>query len=154
MMILQSLLLSLSLSFTTFFTADNSTSDTKNKINTAPMPDDIWKVLLKVKYSFSKNSYIPNFDENIKVLDGTTVTVKGFMYPIEEKTKHEFFYLSYYPVNVCFFCGGAGPESVIEVNAKEAMPLQSKAVTLRGKLKLNYRDRERLFFILLDAEML
>ena len=131
-------------------------------INTIPTTDseeiiiteDVWKVLLKVKYSFYKNYYIPKFDDKIKALDGKIVTIKGFMYPIDEKIKHEFFYLSYYPVNVCFFCGGAGPESVVEVNSRKAIPLKSRAVNVRGKLKLNYKDRQRLFFILLNAEVI
>lgn len=116
--------------------------------------EDIWKVLLKVKYSFYENTYIPKFDDKIKALDGKIVTIKGFMYPIDEKTQHEFFYLSYYPVNICFFCGGAGPESVIEVNSRKPIPLKSKAIQVKGKLKLNYKDRQRLFFILLDTEII
>lgn len=154
MMILYTLFLAL------LFHDQNLTQQAQTPQNQTTTPhttyflDDIWKVLMKVKYTYSQNSYIPAFDENIKALDGKIVTVKGFMYPIDEKTKHEFFYLSYYPVNVCFFCGGAGPESVIEVNAKQAVTLQNKAITLKGKLKLNYKDRERLFFILLDAEII
>ena len=120
----------------------------------ALLVEDIWKVLLKVKYSFHKNTYIPSFDDKIKALDGKIVTIKGFMYPIDEKLEHEFFYISYYPVNVCFFCGGAGPESVIEVNSQKAIPLKNKAIQVKGKLKLNYKDRQRLFFILLNAEVI
>ncbi|NJO02683.1 MAG: hypothetical protein HC880_14245 [Bacteroidia bacterium] len=111
-----------------------------------PQPnEDIWKTLLRVHYTYNKNTYIPQFDDNIKALDGKIVTIKGFMYPLDEALKHEFFMLSYYPINVCFFCGGAGPESVVEVNAKTPIRMTDKPVTLRGKLKLNANDRERLF---------
>lgn len=117
------------------------------------LSEDIWRLLLKVKYSYNKNYYIPKFDEKIKALDGKIITVRGFMYPLDETIQHEFFMLSYYPINICFFCGGAGPESVIEVNAKKPIRLKEKPLTLRGKLKLNYHDKERLFFILLGAEV-
>ncbi len=114
---------------------------------------DIWKLLLKVKYTYDKAAYIPQFDEKIKALDGKTVTIRGYMYPLEEQPKHEFFMLSYYPINVCFFCGGAGPESVVEVSAAEPLKIRDKPVDLRGKLRLNYHDRDRLFFILLNAKI-
>lgn len=115
--------------------------------------DELWKTLLSVKYIYTKDAYIPKFTDKIKALDGKTVTIQGYMYPLEEAPKHIFFMLSYYPVNMCFFCGGAGPESVIEANMKKALKHTNRQIKLTGKLKLNATDRERLFYILLDAEV-
>lgn len=116
------------------------------------MADDIWEVLLTVKYRFYQYEYIPEFNDNIKKLENTEITLKGYMYPLSEHDEQDFFILSYYPIAQCFFCGGAGPESVMEINAKTPIKLKQKAVTIKGKLKLNSDDPERLFFILLDAE--
>lgn len=116
------------------------------------MADDIWETLLTVKYRFYQYEYIPEFNDNIKKLENTEITLKGYMYPLSEKDQQDFFILSYYPIAQCFFCGGAGPESVMEVNAKTPIKLRQKAITIKGKLKLNTDDPERLFFILLDAE--
>ncbi|NJL12714.1 MAG: DUF3299 domain-containing protein [Microscillaceae bacterium] len=114
---------------------------------------DPWAILLKVKYTYAQNAYIPQFDNAIKALDNQTVVLKGYMYPLEEAPRHEFFMLSYYPINICFFCGGAGPESVIEVSAAKPIPYSTKLIRVKGKLRLNYKDRERLFYILLGAEV-
>jgi len=113
---------------------------------------DIWSVLLKTKYTFKESQYIPIFSDDIKALDGTTVTLKGYMYPLEEKENQDFFILSYYPVAQCFFCGGAGPESVVEVNAKTSMKMRTSALTVTGKLALNSDDPDRLFYIILNAQ--
>lgn len=114
--------------------------------------EDIWKTLMSVKYTFAKEVYIPTFDEKQKALDGKTVTIKGYMYPLTEAPKHQFFMLSYYPTNVCFFCGGAGPETIVEVNAKSVIKFSHRAIELKGTLKLNHKDRDRLFYILMNAE--
>jgi hypothetical protein len=114
--------------------------------------DDIWKTLLSVKYKYNKNAYVPIFEAKHKALDNQVVTIKGYMYPLEESAKHSFFMLSYYPVNICFFCGGAGPESVVEITAKQPINFSNKQINMRGKLKLNSSDPERLFYIMLDAE--
>jgi hypothetical protein len=114
--------------------------------------EDIWKILLSVKYKYNKDAYVPIFEAKHKALDGQEVTLRGYMYPLEEASQHSFFMLSYYPVNICFFCGGAGPESVVEITAKKPINFTNKPLYLKGKLKLNSTDPERLFYILLDAE--
>jgi len=130
-----------------------SQSKTAVKTNLkASFLEDIWKTLLSVKYKYDKNAYIPVFEKKHKDLDNQIVTIKGYIYPLEEATKHSFFMLSYYPVNICFFCGGAGPESVVEVSAKQPINFTNKPIFLKGKLKLNAADPERLFYLLLDAE--
>jgi hypothetical protein len=120
---------------------------------TAKQDDELWKTLLSVKYDYKTDAYIPKFTDKIKALDNKTLTIQGYMYALEEAPKHIFFMLSYYPVNMCFFCGGAGPESVIEVNLKKAVKHTNRQIQIRGRLKLNATDRERLFYILLDAEV-
>lgn len=114
--------------------------------------DDIWKILLKVKYSFKGNKYTPKFEAKHKALDRKTVTISGYMYPLEEAKEHQYFMLSYYPIKVCFFCGGAGPESIIEVNTQKPVKFTSKKITLTGQLRLNPDDPDRMFFILLNAQ--
>lgn len=113
---------------------------------------DIWKILLKVKYTFKDNKYTPRFNDKHKALDRKNITISGYMYPLEESKTHQYFMLSYYPIKVCFFCGGAGPESIIEVNTDKPIKLTSKKIKLTGTLRLNPDDPDRMFFILLDAK--
>lgn len=129
------------------------TSDEEFKKDLAAVANDnMWAILLKVKYRVQKNQYIPEFTPEVKALDNTYVTLKGYMYPLEEKEEQEFFILSYYPIAQCFFCGGAGPESVVEINAKTPIAMNYKAIQVKGRLRLNADDPDRLFFILFDAE--
>ena len=51
-----------------------------------------------------------------------------------------------------FFCGGAGPETVMEIYAKTPIKFTSEAVTIRGKLELNSDDVNRLIYSLTNAE--
>lgn len=120
----------------------------KNEIN-----ESIWTTLMSVKYNNAGIYYIPKFSKKIVALENKIITVSGYMYPIDEKQATRIFMLSYYPIKVCYFCGGAGPESVIEVFSKKPIRLRQKKIKLKGKLKLNRYDKERLFYILLNAEV-
>lgn len=114
--------------------------------------EGVWKDLLAVKTIQKRDAYTPKFDEKQRAYDGKQITVKGYIYAYEEAPVHKFFMLSYYPVSMCYFCGGAGPESVIEVTVKKPLKYTSREVTLKGTLKLNDSDPDRLFYILLNAE--
>ena len=52
---------------------------------------------------------------------------------------------------MCFFCNGAGPETVMEVYAKESIKYTSEPIIIKGKLELNDSDINRLFYALHDA---
>ena len=54
---------------------------------------------------------------------------------------------------MCFFCGGAGPETVLEAESKDRKTIKytSKEITIKGKLKLNKDDINHLNFILKEA---
>ena len=54
---------------------------------------------------------------------------------------------------MCFFCGGAGPETVIEVQAAEAIKYSAEAVTIQGKLALNDEDINHLMYALSDVKL-
>ena len=55
---------------------------------------------------------------------------------------------------MCFFCGGAGPETVMEVEAIEGVEYSAEQVVLRGKLTLNDDDINRLMYLLSEAELI
>ena len=54
---------------------------------------------------------------------------------------------------MCFFCGGAGPETVMEVYAKEAINYTAEPITIRGRLQLNSGDINRLIYSLSEAKL-
>ena len=114
--------------------------------------DDMWKTLMSVKYEQKRDAYTPKFEAKHKALEGKEITLTGYMYAYEEAPVHKFFMLSFYPVSMCYFCGGAGPESVVEISMKKPLRHTSKQITIKGTLKLNATDTDRLFYVLLNAE--
>ena len=119
----------------------------------------VWKTLTKITYKKQYDELmgfkidVPVFSEPVKALDGTEITVKGYIIPVEGYKSHKEFIFSAYPYNMCFFCGGAGPETVMEVEASEPVEYTAEQVTLRGKLTLNDSDINRLMYLITDARM-
>ncbi len=114
---------------------------------------DVWKALATVEYENVPNRYFPQpiFNKDIKALEGKRVTLKGFIIPLEEAKKQSNFMLSMVPFSHCYFCGGAGPESMVEVKATTAFDYTAKPVQVTGILKLNATDENHLFYILEEA---
>lgn len=119
-----------------------------------PQETDLWQTLLTVKYRYVNDVYIPTFNPQIQAYHNKEVIIKGYIYPLEEAPQHSFFMLSYYPASSCFFCGAAGPETVVEVNAIKPVKYSLKQIKLKGVLKLNAEDPQRLFYILNKAELI
>ncbi len=121
--------------------------------------ESLWKTLAKITYKKEFDEFLgfkidkPVFSEDIKALNGKEVTVKGFIIPVEGYKGHKEFILSAFPYSMCFFCGGAGPESVMEVSAIEAIEYSTEAITIRGRLKLNSDDVNELMYALTDAKL-
>ncbi len=126
--------------------------------NTVFAQESLWKTLSKLTYKKQYDEMlgfkvdVPVFNEEIKNLEGKTVTVKGYIIPVEGYKGHKEFIFSAFPYNMCFFCGGAGPETVMEVYAKEPVKYTAEAVTLKGKLELNSSDINRLIYALREVE--
>lgn len=120
---------------------------------------NLWKTLSKITYEKKFDDLlgfkvdVPVFGEDIKALEGKTVEVSGYIVPVEGYKSHTEFVFSAYPYNMCFFCGGAGPETVMEVSSSEPVKYSTERVKLRGTLALNSDDINRLMYILTDAEL-
>jgi len=98
----------------------------------------------------------PVFGDEIKAIEGKEVTLEGFVLLIEAEDE-EIVILSKYPYAQCFFCGGAGPESVVDVllaeDSKDHGLRMDQRVTFKGKLTLNIEDLDHLNYIFEDAEL-
>ncbi|MDQ3016825.1 MAG: hypothetical protein M3R25_08950 [Bacteroidota bacterium] len=121
--------------------------------------ESLWKTLAKITYKKEYDEFLgfkidkPVFSEEIKGLNGKEVTVKGFIIPVEGYKGHKEFILSAFPYSMCFFCGGAGPESVMEVSALDAIDYTTESIMIKGKLKLNSDDVNELMYSLTDARL-
>lgn len=121
--------------------------------------ESLWKTLAKITYKKEYDEFLgfkidkPVFSDEIKALNGKEVTVKGFIIPVEGYKSHKEFIFSAFPYSMCFFCGGAGPESVMEVTSLDAVAYTAESITLKGKLKLNSDDVNKLMYALTEARM-
>lgn len=122
--------------------------------------DNVWKTLGKISYKKEYDEVMgfkidkPVFGEQIKALDGKEITIKGYIIPVEGYKSHKEFIFSAFPYSMCFFCGGAGPETVMEVEATEGIKYSADAIVLKGTLKLNDKDINRLMFKMVNAKLI
>lgn len=129
-------------------------------LNLAAQDDvSVWKTLGKISYRKEYDELlgfkvdIPVFSPEVKDLSGTEITVKGYIIPVEGYKDHKEFIFSAFPYNMCFFCGGAGPETVMEVEALEGVSFTAEQIVLTGTLQLNDSDINKLMYRLVEAKV-
>lgn len=123
----------------------------------APM-ELTWRTLTDVDF---KDVYIdeldayywkPAFGASVKALEGKEVFITGYVIPVDYD--EDFYVLSRYPFANCFFCGGAGPESVVDLRfkGKTRRYETDERLTFKGKFALNANDVYQMNYILEGAE--
>ncbi len=131
-----------------------------NIISQSPPSDNIWKTFSKISYKKEYDELMgfkidkPVFSDAIKALAGKEVTIKGYIIPVEGYKSHKEFIFSAFPYSMCFFCGGAGPETVMEVEATEGIKYSADAIIIKGVVELNDKDINRLMYKLVNAKLI
>ncbi|QDH81332.1 DUF3299 domain-containing protein [Echinicola soli] len=116
-----------------------------------------WKTLEDVtftdKYSEQVDAYyyFPKFGASVLELADKEVIIRGHLLEID--AEEDVYILSANPFSACFFCGAAGPESIIELKVPKDHPQfkMDEVLTFKGKLKLNATDIYQCNYILEDA---
>lgn len=119
---------------------------------------NFWQVLAEVGFQTRKDAdgtivETPVFSKNLKSYNGKKIKLKGFVIPINEVGDQDKFMLSSLPYNVCYFCGAAGPETVIEVDSDDGIHFSSKAIWVEGILYLNDSDPDHHMYMLKSAQL-
>jgi hypothetical protein len=122
---------------------------------------DVWSIFAKTKFepkyyeNLKEYLFYPSFPADLKALEGKEVTIEGFYVPFAPEGGN-YIIISKYPQSQCFFCGGAGPESIAEVNFEKGTPKfqVDDLITVKGKLKLNSDDLDHVNFILTQAVLI
>lgn len=118
-----------------------------------------WDQLTDVKFDkvFSKDLGIEvtkaHFGASMLALDQQEVVIKGYLIPLDPLGTQ--YVLSKNPMASCFFCGGAGPESVIELRLHPNSIRRYKTdevLSFKGKFLLNADDPNTLHYIITQAE--
>lgn len=123
----------------------------------AQIPLD-WQQLADVEVSYTQNLaentwYLSaTFSVSLKHLDQQNVQLTGYIIP--DDITGQVYYLSAFPLRSCFFCGGAGPESIVklELSDPSATFNVDEYVTFRGNLRLAEQS-EGLIYTLASATL-
>lgn len=119
-----------------------------------------WEVLKDVTFEevfseeFQGYYKVPRFGKKISSLNGKKVQIRGYVIPVD--VIQDYYVLSAFPYSSCFFCGGAGPESVMEIqiSGEHGGLRMDQIITFEGKLRLNPDDMYQLSYILEDAKVI
>lgn len=122
---------------------------------------DGWAVFAKTKFDAKFNQQAgeyflyPTFSPDLKAMVGKEFSLEGYYLPIDVDGD-AYIILSKFPYSQCFFCGGAGPESIAEVffKVKPGKFEPDQYIRVKGKLKLNDSDLEHGNFILEEAVLI
>ena len=95
----------------------------------------------------------PQFGPQVLAAEGQDVYITGYVIPVD--LDEDFYVLSRYPFANCFFCGGAGPESVIDLRFADSdhrTYQTDERLTFHGNVRLNADDVYQMNYILEGAE--
>jgi hypothetical protein len=156
------LFLSLVIALMSFVSANKSTQKDKFAYKTlkggAPIKitwETLRDVTFKKKWYAEESVYMlyPSFGPNIAKLNSKEVLLTGYVLPIDMETN--LYALSAFPFSACFFCGGAGPESVVGLKFKKTNRKfkTDERHTFKGTLRLNADNIYELNYILENVEI-
>ncbi|PLK43871.1 MULTISPECIES: DUF3299 domain-containing protein [unclassified Emticicia] len=113
-------------------------------------------VTFKKKWSAEESMFVlyPTFGQKVAGLQGKEVVLTGYMIPVDVDAN--MYVLSANPYSSCFFCGQAGPESVVQVKFKKTTKRfnTDDRITVKGTLKLNADDINELNYIMANADLI
>ncbi len=120
---------------------------------------NVWKTLANIKYElvwdeeYQFNVRTAVFSDEVMALNGKEITVRGYLLPEKGYKTHKEFILSSLPYNLCYFCGKAGPETVMDVNSLDAIRYSDDPIVLKGTLMLNLLEPGGLPYMLINAKL-
>jgi hypothetical protein len=122
-------------------------------VTVATAQDNFWNTLAEVGFQSKKDANgfeveVPLFSKHLKTFQGKKIRIKGYIIPLAEVGSQSKFMLSALPFNLCYFCGAAGPETVMEVMSAEKIKFSTKAIVMEGTLMLNDKDPDHHIYIL------
>ena len=133
----------------------------KDYVDVPPGATD-WKVFGRTKQidirgrtpdGYDLQYYKPKFTPEVKALEGKQVTIKGFMFPLDETEKQKLFLIGPFPIN-CPYQYHVGPSLVIEVHTdKHPIKFSYDPIVIAGTLQLVPKDPDNnIFYRLMDAK--
>jgi len=119
-----------------------------------------WLALNDVKFEkisneeFATSYDAATFGEWVKSLDGEEVIISGYLIPMD--ALGTTYALSRNPNSSCFFCGGAGPETVIRLWLTGSSMKRYKTdeyLAFKGVLRLSETNERSFIYELWEAQL-
>lgn len=115
----------------------------------APAGTVPWQLLQSTKtIQKADKKFGPSFPREVKELDKQQVKLYGFMMPLDQAKKQKRFLLSAFPPH-CSFCLTAGPESLVEVIADQAIDFTFEPIVVAGRMAV--LDNDVVYYRLTNA---
>lgn len=109
-----------------------------------------WKTLSRVEPVAKNGKMMPAFSSEILGLDRTDVKVQGFMIPLDIGDKQKRFLISAVPPH-CQFCLPAGPEEIVEVEARSPIRYTFDPIVVGGKFSVVKDDASGILYRMTGA---
>lgn len=153
------------------YSADNlgnafdSPMDGKFVVEEEMQPAGPWEDLLTLKFDIRFDESVddvifePKISKKVRQYEGQIIEIEGFIIPHDIAAdamaslddNGQQFMFSAFPLASCFFCGGAGAESVMEAFPKDPLQYTDRKVKIRGRLEFNTTDFLKLPYQLKDV---
>jgi hypothetical protein len=116
--------------------------------------DPLWQKFYacKIGYDNRKGFYSIALTPEVRAMAGKTVTLSGFVLPMDgsDRTKH---FLLTRRTPVCMFCPPGEPNEVAEVIARHAVNWTDNMVTVTGTLALVNNGEKGIFFKIVATQV-
>lgn len=109
-----------------------------------------WKTLAQVEPVKKEGKMVPEFSREILALDRTDVKLQGFMIPLDLGDKQKHFLISAVPPH-CQFCLPAGPDALVEVEAKSAVNYSFDPIVVSGRFMVVKNDPSGVLYRMTGA---
>jgi len=114
----------------------------------------LWATLRQTRIGIDEENglFTASFPTSVRALSGKTVSVSGFIMPLDAQTSGTHFLLSKY-TPVCDFCPPGEPNEVVEVRTAKPIRFVQRMVTVTGRMTLQNNGDKGLFFQLANASV-
>jgi len=109
-----------------------------------------WKTLARVEPIKQGDKMVASFSREIMALDRKDVKVQGFMIPLDIGDKQKRFLISAVPPH-CQFCLPAGPDSLVEVEAKTPVTYTIDPIVISGRFAVVKDDPSGVLYRMTGA---
>lgn len=113
-----------------------------------------WDDLSSIEWNFEYGYYRAVFNETQEALEGKTLIVQGYMFPLEYTRRHQAFIVSSAPMGMCFFCGPGEAEGMVYVQTKDPIDYSRRPIKLKGTFGLVRDPSMGVIYELKDAELI